>query len=476
MTRDEVIKLGARLELARRHLYDFCKMMYPSFYKDERKYLKEFCEAVENFIRNEDKRFLIINAPPRHGKSLTAQCLTEWLFGLNPSNRVMTASYNETLAMTFSKNVRNTIQTEKVGERVVFSDMFPKTKVKYGDASAKMWTIEEQAQTSYLATSPNATATGFGCDYLICDDLIKSAEEAYNETALDNTYQWFVNTMLSRLEGQKQCIIIMTRWSSRDLAGRIMDAFPDECEIIKYQVQDEDGKMLCEDILSEKDMNLVKREMNVDIFEANYNQTPIDVKGRLYQDFKEWEKAPEGKILNYTDTADTGTDFLCSINYVIYEKEAYILDLYFSDEAMEITEPKVAELLHTGAVQECSIESNNGGRGFARNVERLLLDKYGSNRTIINAVSQTHNKESRILASSAWVQNHIYMPPNWKTRFPEFYKQVMSYQRKGKNAHDDAVDVLASIYEQTTSGMEVQILSDSELYGSRYNRSSVFER
>lgn len=271
MTRDEVIKLGAKLELARRHLYDFCKMMYPSFYKDERKYLKEFCEAVENFIRNEDKRFLIINAPPRHGKSLTAQCLTEWLFGLNPSNRVMTASYNETLAMTFSKNVRNTIQTEKVGERVVFSDMFNKTKVKYGDASAKMWTIEGQAQTSYLATSPNATATGFGCDYLICDDLIKSAEEAYNETALDNTYQWFVNTMLSRLEGQKKCIIIMTRWSSRDLAGRIMEAFADECEIIKYHVQNDKGEMLCEDILSEKDMNLIKREMNVDIFEANYN-------------------------------------------------------------------------------------------------------------------------------------------------------------------------------------------------------------
>ena len=793
MTRDEMIKLGAKLELARRHLYDFCKMMYPSFYKDERKYLKEFCEAVENFIRNEDKRFLIINMPPRHGKSLTDQCLTAWLLGRDPTCRVMTASYNEDVASVFSKNVRNTIQTEKIGERVVFSDMFPKTKVKYGDASAKKWTIDGQSQISYLATSPNGTATGFGCDYLICDDLIKSAEEAYNETALDNTYQWFVNTMLSRLEGQKKCIIVMTRWSPisddvpvltldgwkihgelttndyvfgidgkpkkvkkvydpvicdqeidfgnekircnenhlwytqthsknsfvvkptsylkkqksarylpeiealdfevddclpidpywlglwlgdgdssaprirggvkkyicmestpydysykedergtsrwysytnsgirknlvslgliknkhipeqyktakvadrlkllaglldsdgdkcrantryassnqtlmddvielvtglggsigkkelvnkqgsiginsttrradcyrisisglsiptirlnnasfekrrrpfgkitsvegvtgrcievnsedglyligrtlipthncKDLAGRIMEAFRDECEIIKYHVQDENGKMLCEDILSEKDMNLIKREMNVDIFEANYNQTPIDVKGRLYQEFKEWEKAPEGKILNYTDTADTGTDFLCSINYVIFEKEAYILDLYFSDEAMEITEPKVAELLHTGAVQECSIESNNGGRGFARNVERLLLDKYGSNRTIINTVPQTHNKESRILASSAWAQNHIYMPPNWKTRFPEFYKQVMSYQRKGKNAHDDAVDVLASIYEQTTSGMEVQILSDSELYGSRYNRSSVFER
>lgn len=447
MTRDEVIKLGAKLELARRHLYDFCQVLFPNFYKDERTYLKEFCESVENFINDKDKRFLIINMPPRHGKSLTDQCLTEWLLGRDPTCRVMTASYNEDVASVFSKNVRNTIQTEKIGERVVFSDMFPKTKVKYGDASAKKWTIDGQSQISYLATSPNGTATGFGCDYLICDDLIKSAEEAYNETALDNTYQWFVNTMLSRLEGQKKCIIIMTRWSSRDLAGRIMDAFPDECEIIKYQVQDGNGKMLCEDILNEKDMNLIKREMNVDIFEANYNQTPIDVKGRLYQEFKEWEKLPSGKIINFTDTADTGSDFLCSINGVVSEKEFYISDLVFTDESMEITEPKVTELLFSGAVNVSRIESNNGGRGFARNVQRLMNERYGSNRTQIESVPQTHNKESRILASSAWVQNHVYMPPNWRTRFPEFYKQVMSYQRKGKNAHDDALDVLASIYE-----------------------------
>lgn len=447
MTRDEMIKLGAKMELARRHLYDFCQVLFPTFYKDERSYLKEFCESVENFINDKDKRFLIINMPPRHGKSLTDQCLTAWLLGRDPTCRVMTASYNEDVASVFSKNVRNTIQTEKIGERVVFFDMFPKTKVKYGDASAKKWTIDGQSQISYLATSPNGTATGFGCDYLICDDLIKSAEEAYNETALDNTYQWFVNTMLSRLEGQKKCIIVMTRWSSRDLAGRIMEAFPDECEIIKYHVQNDKGEMLCEDILNEKDMNLIKREMNVDIFEANYNQTPIDVKGRLYQEFKEWEKLPSGKIINFTDTADTGSDFLCSINGVVFEKEFCISDLVFSDEAMEVTEPKVAELLFSGAVNVSRIESNNGGRGFARNVQRLMNERYGSNRTQIESVPQTHNKESRILASSAWVQNHIYMPPNWRTRFPEFYKQVMSYQRKGKNAHDDALDVLASIYE-----------------------------
>ena len=72
--------------------------------------------------------------------------------------------------------------------------------------------------------------------------------------------------------------------------------------------------------------------------------------------------------------------------------------------------------------------------------------------------SQTQNKESRILASSSWVQNHVIMPPNWKKKYPEFFRQVMSYQRKGRNAHDDAVDVLAAIYEAITSERKPEVI------------------
>ena len=222
----------------------------------------------------------------------------------------MTASYNERLASTFSKNVRNIIQTKKVGERVVYSDIFPGVSVQYGDASAQMWTLEGQNQTSYLATSPNGTATGFGCNFLICDDLIKNAIEAYNENVLNDIWSWFTDTMLSRLEGQKKVIVIMTRWAKGDLAGRILEAFPDEVELITYQACNDQGIMLCDDILNTKDYNFLKREMSLDIFEANYNQKPIDIKGRLYSEFKEWEKKPEGEVKNYTDTADTGSDFL----------------------------------------------------------------------------------------------------------------------------------------------------------------------
>lgn len=466
----ELARFGARLELARRHLYDYCLLQYPGFYKPKRTFLKDICNQIEGFVKHSPKRFLILNAPPRHGKSLTAQSATAWLLGDNPANRVMTASYNERLASTFSKNVRNTIQTKKVGERVVYSDIFPGVSVQYGDASAQMWALEGQNQTSYLATSPNGTATGFGCNFLICDDLIKNAVEAYNENVLNDIWSWFTDTMLSRLEGQRKVIVIMTRWAKGDLAGRILEAFPDEVELITYQACNDQGIMLCDDILNTKDYNFLKREMSLDIFEANYNQKPIDIKGRLYSEFKEWEKKPEGEVKNYTDTADTGSDFLCSVSYVVFENEAYITDLVFTDEPMEVTEGKTADLFHRSNVAQAFIESNNGGRGFARNVGRILNNEYNSNRTIITPRPQSKNKESRILTSSAWVQNHVYMPPNWKTRWPEFYKQVMEYQRKSKNAHDDAVDVLAAIFENITAQPEPEVITTDEIDDGYYRR------
>lgn len=468
IAKSESAKQAIQLELARRDLYWFCRTMYPKFYTKDRHYLEEMCNRVQDFIDNSPHHFLVITCPPRHGKSLTAQNLTAWLFGRNPHTKVMTGSYNERLSGLFARTVRNNIQTAKVqGGGIVYSDIFPNTKVKYGEASASMWSLEGSNEVNYLATSPGGTATGMGANILIIDDIIKSATEAYSELTLENHREWFANTMLSRLEGNYKVIIIMTRWSTNDLAGYITSAYGEEVETIEYKAVQDDGNMLCPDILSYQDYKLKTAEMNPDIAEANYNQTPIDIKGRLYSEFKTWEELPPvdaRQTINFTDTADTGTDYLCSINGLVYDDEFYITDLVFTDEPMEVTEPAVADLLHRGTVKTAKIESNNGGRGFARNVERILKETYSSNATIIEPTPQTHNKESRILASSAWVQNHIYMPTGWKQRYPEFYKQVMSYQRKGKNKHDDAVDVLASIYEHMTGTPKVQILNRDELF------------
>ena len=158
MNKDEYIRTMAKAQLAKRHLYDFCVVSYPSFYLPDRMFLKDICEKIEHFIFKSDKHFLLLNAPPRFGKSLTAQNTTAWLLGLNPANRIMTASYNERLASIFSRNVRNMIQTEKVGSRIVYSDIFPDTQVKYGEAQAQMWTVDGQSQVSRARKSGSASS------------------------------------------------------------------------------------------------------------------------------------------------------------------------------------------------------------------------------------------------------------------------------------------------------------------------------
>lgn len=448
----EEIKQKAKIELARLFLYDYCQLMNLQFYKKDRTYLKEMCDKIQEFIDQDEKKFLVINLPPRHGKSFTIQNTVEWLFGSNPTLKVMTGSYNEKLSSQFAKQVRDTIQNEKVEDTLVYNDIFPNTKIKYGEASASMWSLQGNNQKNYLATSPTGTATGFGANVVIIDDVIKNDEEAYNEDELDKQWGWLNNTMLSRLEGNWKILIIMTRWAERDLAGRVIEAFGDLVEVIKYKAVQEDGSMLCDEILSKKDFEIKTMEMNEDIIQANYNQEPIDVKGRLYGEFKVYNELPKfNQIYAYTDTADKGEDFLVTIVYGIINNEVYVIDIQYDDRSMEITEEETTDILYNNDVNIADIESNNGGRGFARNVERKLKEKYNSNKTIIRPFTQTGNKEARILASATWVTEHFYMPFNWKNKYREAYKSISTYQKKGKNKHDDIQDVMAGIYERVAN-------------------------
>lgn len=437
-------------ELAKREFWVYCKVMHPEFYKKERKFLRELCDKLQEFYYNDDE-FMIVNEPPRHGKSFSATNFVEWILGVNPLERIMSASYSHDLSKNFSKKVRSTIDTEKIGDRIVYNDIFPNTKIKYGAAEAMKWQTDLSSQTNYLATSPSGSATGFGCTFMVIDDLVKNAYEANNETILDNHFSWFVNTMLSRREGKKKVLIIMTRWNSKDLAGRIIEYCENEgiaYSHVNYKAEQDDGTMLCDDIFDKKTAERAKTLMGEDIYSANYNQEPLDVKGRLYTNLLTYKDVPEFTEINsYTDTADTGSDFLCSIVYGVYNNQAYILDVIYTQDGMEITEPLVAETQLKYRVNNCIIESNNGGRGFGRNVERITRGS-GSRHTIFKFFTQTKNKEARILTGATGVMQNIFFPENWNRIYPQFYKDVTNYQRLGKNKHDDAVDVLTAIYER----------------------------
>ena len=443
------ITYEAKLELARRDFFDYCELMAPDFYKRSRQYLVQLANTLQEFVFNSPKKVLVISIPPRTGKSRTASLFAEWTFGKDPTKKIMTGSYNETLSTHFAKTVRNTIQTQKVEPFIpVFSDVFPDVKIKQGDAAMNMWSLEGQ-YSSYLATSPSGTATGFGCSLMIIDDVIKNAQEANNQLTKQSHYEWFTNTMLSRLEEGGKIIIIMTRWASDDLAGRIINHFQDDAEIISLKALQDDGTMLCDEVLSRESYEEKKKLMSPDIFYANYQQEPIDLKGQLYTSFKTYDSLPQfEKIQSYTDTADTGSDYLCSIIYGIYQKEAYILDVIYTNEPMEITEPLVAKHIFEYKVNQADIESNNGGRGFSRQISHYLTNTYNTNHTVIRPFHQSKNKQARILSNATWVMEHIYFPQNWHNKYPEFYKAITSYQREGKNLHDDAPDALTGVAEK----------------------------
>lgn len=259
--------------------------------------------------------------------------------------------------------------------------------------------------------------------------------------------------MLSRGEGNYKIIVIMTRWASDDLAGKVLEYYPAEKIVhINMKAVQDDGSMLCDGVLDAESCMEKKQLMGLDIWSANYQQEPIDIKGRLYSGFKTYDgELPLFKrIASYTDTADTGSDYLASYCYgVTFSDDAYILDVVYTQKAMEYTEPAVADMLYKNRVKVADIESNNGGRGFARNVERLLKAK-GDSVTKVRWFTQHRNKQARILSNATWCMEHIYFPKGWHNKWSELYKSLTTYQKEGKNIHDDAEDALTGICESIT--------------------------
>lgn len=452
----------AKYALARKDFYYYCQLKTPSFYKKERTYLKDFCNSLQAFLEGEEK-VLIVNTPPRHGKTFTIGHFIEWVFGNDNTKKIMMGSYNETLSTTFSKMVRNTIAEIKADEKkIVYSDIFPETKIRFGDGASNLWSLEN-GNNNYLATSPTGTATGFGANLIVIDDLIKNSQEANNALNREKQWSWFTDTMLSRLEGNDwKIIVVMTRWHTKDLAGKLIK----HCEEnniafrqILYKAVQDDGTMLCDEILNKESYNIKTKTMSIEIAEANYQQKPIDLRGSLYTKFKTYDNLPVdlyGRpkveyICAYIDTADTGNDYLCSIVYAVYKYEAYILDVYLTKAHMEVTEVEVAKQLTKYKVDLADIEGNNGGRGFARAVQRNMQD-LGNHHTVINTFHQSANKNARILSNSTWIMEHVYYPNNWKDKFPEYYKSMKEYQKEGRNEHDDAQDATTGIAEKINMG------------------------
>lgn len=469
---------------ARKSFWEFCKIKAPDFYKEDREYLKLLCNTLEDLyygrlLRSDGFRYrrLALSVPPRHGKSRTLTLFTMWAFGIDNTNRVITCSYNDDLATSFSRACRDGIAEERGKETdIIYADIFPQTQIKYGDASFKKWSLEGQF-FSYKGAGLGSGITGAGCNISICDDSIKDSSVAFNDRELQKIYDWYTNTFMSRREQEKYDtegnilrpsieIICMTRWSKKDLIGRFLDGVEaDEWYVLNLPAYDEEtGKMLCDEVLSFERYTSLKNNLDTAIFNANYQQKPIDLEGGLYKKFNTYTYLPtdeEGNLVydrhfTYIDTADKGSDSLVAIDGYEYNEEFYVKDIYMSRDDMSITQQEVADFIELNRPDTCFVESNNGGHAFTLLLEQEL-DRRGYRYTYFEDRAQTKNKETRILVNSGYVQNHVYYPKGFERKYTDYYLEMTSYSKDKRNEHDDAPDCITAIVEEISLKDDVNI-------------------
>jgi len=270
---------------------------------------------------------------------------------------------------------------------------------------------------------------------------------------------------MSRVEGNGITIIIQTRWNKKDLIGRALAADGESFYEVNSKAFDNGrpNKMLCDSILNYEKYLSLKRSMSSLIFMANYNQICIDLKGALYHNLKHYDEIPKDEhgnslfesIVCFTDTADQGADYLCAPVAGVYNHQLYILDVVYSTERMEVTEDMVTDMLYNNEVNQCLVEANNGGKGFARVLQDKMIKKYGTNRTVIKYKQQTKNKLTRILIASTWIQENMFFPINAKDRWPEFWESIITFSKAGKNAHDDSCDAITALAENFGDGLRM---------------------
>lgn len=461
-------KREAAAELARRDFVDFARFAHSSLCLAP--FHLAYYRVLEHFARG-DIRKLIVTMPPQHGKSLAASVLLPaYLLGIDPDMRIALASYNQALATKFNRRVQRLMDGRN------YRAVFPGSGLKSSSQAHKGYarTSEEfdivRRSGGMMAVGREGALTGNTVDVMIIDDLYKDAMEANSPVVRDNAWDWYMSVVKTRLHNDSRELLVMTRWSDDDLVGRISKAervvdiedpdtvaFEDrKCwyrlnfEAIKDSAPSvvdprAAGEALWEERHSAESL-AARRSLDQVMFSTLYQGCPVVREGLLYGDgFRTYASLPEGVLKkgNYTDTADTGSDYLCSVCYDLdMAGDIYVTDVVYSQLGMEFTEEAVAGMLDRNMTRVAYVESNNGGRGFARNLRKM------AGLTKIEWFHQGANKESRILTNSSTVLRRVVMPDDWHIRWPEFYRDVTGYKRVFRNnRYHDAADVLTGIIE-----------------------------
>lgn len=459
------------------------------FYPDEIVSIEEVGKHELVHIEVSGDKNFIANGLVSHNTELVIKSFISWCFALNPRCRFLHLSYSDILVNDNSDTVRNIMSEE------LYKTLFPNSALASEKGSAKRW--KTKAGGELYAVSTQGQVTGFGAgavdeeidkmdggnDIFVFDDhtneMLKmidaktnifqgaimiddplKADDAASDLIRERINQRFENTIRNRVNSRRTpIIIIMQRLHEHDLCGYLQEIEPDTWTVLSLPVIQTDPETGEEYALWPMKHNLEElyklREINPVVFETQYMQNPIPTEGLMYHEFRTYQniELPSGSKANqrwcYVDTADTGSDYLCAICFINTPEMLYVIDVLYTQLPMEKTEVMLAKMLTENSITECLIESNNGGRQFARNVKRITRATLHNFKTAINTFTQTKNKAARIFSNSALVNSDVAFPENWDKKWREFYNAITTYRKDNKRraAHDDAPDALTGVVE-----------------------------
>lgn len=259
------------------------------------RHLKLVSDAIVAACWNQGPRFLIVSMPPRYGKSqLVSRRTPAWFLANWPNKKVIVCGYGSTFAREWGRLVRNDVEKDAVDLGI---------RVSRDSSSAESWRIEGR-EGGMDTAGVGGPLTGKGADLLVIDDPVKNAEEAMSSLARDKVWDWWISTARTRLHPGGVIVVVMTRWHSDDMAGRLLKSDSDTWHEIRlpaiWESDEPDaigrtkGEVLWPWRFSEQEVLDTKRASSAEWWESLYQQTPIDEAGLgiVYHAFSEQNVRP----------------------------------------------------------------------------------------------------------------------------------------------------------------------------------------
>ena len=288
-------------ELARDDFMAFTKAVWEDFING--RHHKIMAEKFNRLARGELKR-LIVNMPPRHTKSeFGSYLLPAWLMGRRPTLKIMQTTHTAELAFRFGRKTRNLMNSE------AYKKIFD-VELRADSQAAGRWETSKGGE--YFAAGVGGAVTGRGADLLIIDDPV-SEQDALNPTMLDNIYEWYTSGPRQRLQPGGSIIIVMTRWSVRDLTAKVLkkqaEGGADNWEVVEFPaIFPDTDNVLWPEYWKREELEAVRSSIPVAKWNAQYLQNPTAEEGAIIK--REWwnlwehdDPPPVSYIIQSYDTA-----------------------------------------------------------------------------------------------------------------------------------------------------------------------------